>query len=289
MGALTSKKGEFSFRNWEQRAFKEYDDTSLLTTLKLRVEKIKTQRTRVLPIHHWMADRKRFSNLNQSMEYGILFYKIKKKFIGFQINRKVAIKAHMLKIYNAMLSKVLGINPVGFIEEIGIDAMNSIGLYPVYSDRLSIDRENLRKTYMQNHFFIDKAFANKNFMYFLNSPLNHRNELYFDFLTAKRVHTTKSNKTPNYYYTHFFEKKLENKDNLILLGDIKYDAPPFYAFMHQNQSTFDFYSFSASNSSLFKMNEFPLSENKITKISQGGLNLKNSLFILLNLLHIILI
>ncbi len=35
MGAWTSKKGEFSFRNWEQKAFKEYDDIVLATTLEI--------------------------------------------------------------------------------------------------------------------------------------------------------------------------------------------------------------------------------------------------------------
>jgi len=39
MGALTSKKGAFGFRNWEQKTFTENDDRTFLAALKYRVRK----------------------------------------------------------------------------------------------------------------------------------------------------------------------------------------------------------------------------------------------------------
>jgi len=79
MGALTSYKHSFSQRSWEPFTFLEIDDTNVLPE-RLRVEKLKTIRTRYLPVRHWMADLSRF---RQS------FFETS-HFFSFPLNKKLA-------------------------------------------------------------------------------------------------------------------------------------------------------------------------------------------------------
>ena len=231
MGALTSKKGAFSFRCWEQKTFKEYDDVNLLASLKVRVEKIKTQRTRILPIYHWMTNRKRFSSLNRLHEYGFLAHSILKNIFSFRIKKNISFKAHVLKVYSELLQ---GFSFLGGTTDAWPAKEDEI-CQPGEAERewwemqfynrdirepedydgnywMYIENDKKSHLYAYNYFFFDKALANKNLKYLLESPLLFRN--YFDLLSSKKNFTTKVVKAKNFYYTHYFEEKLDNVDNI---------------------------------------------------------------------------
>jgi hypothetical protein len=59
VGALTSKIKAFSFRTWEQRSFTETDDTESVS-FRLRIEKLKTKRVRILPLKYWISNKRRY-------------------------------------------------------------------------------------------------------------------------------------------------------------------------------------------------------------------------------------
>jgi hypothetical protein len=61
MGALTAKKKAFQTRPWESRSFVEIDETEI-SLFKIRVENLKNQRVRMLPIKYWISDIKRFQS-----------------------------------------------------------------------------------------------------------------------------------------------------------------------------------------------------------------------------------
>jgi len=59
MGALTAKKKAFQTRPWEPRSFVEIDESEI-SLFKIRIENLKNQRVRVLPIKYWISNIKRF-------------------------------------------------------------------------------------------------------------------------------------------------------------------------------------------------------------------------------------
>jgi hypothetical protein len=87
MGALTSKIKAFNFRVWEQRLFKEIDDTEAYLSL-IRVENLKIARSRVLPIRYWISNEKRFSNLVKVIKHSLLKYNIEYCFKPFILYEK---------------------------------------------------------------------------------------------------------------------------------------------------------------------------------------------------------
>jgi hypothetical protein len=58
MGALTAKKSAFTYRSWENKSFQEIDETEV-SLFRIRVEKLKNRRLRILPIKYWIANEKR--------------------------------------------------------------------------------------------------------------------------------------------------------------------------------------------------------------------------------------
>jgi hypothetical protein len=59
MGALTAKKSAFTYRSWENKSFQEIDETEV-SLFRIRIEKLKNRRIRVLPIKYWISNDKRY-------------------------------------------------------------------------------------------------------------------------------------------------------------------------------------------------------------------------------------
>ena len=75
MGALTAKKKAFQNRPWEPRSFVEIDDSEI-TIFKIRVEKLKNNRVRILPIKYWISDIERFKSEKKYGNINLLIFKL---------------------------------------------------------------------------------------------------------------------------------------------------------------------------------------------------------------------
>jgi hypothetical protein len=100
MGALTSKTKEFTYRAWEQKSSIELDDTEV-TLYKIRSEKLKSKRVRILPINYWISNQKRFS-IEQPLTHNVS--------VNFKELRYFKLDSHLCetKLTSYLISNIKG-------------------------------------------------------------------------------------------------------------------------------------------------------------------------------------
>jgi hypothetical protein len=236
MGALTSKTKQFAFRSWEQRSFKEIDDTEV-SLFRVRVEKLKNKRIRILPLRYWIADAKRYLKEKELIINPLMLFKeIKSFFLSkstLQEIKNIQYLASNTKVYNKIINK---------IENKKITTLNIF-----LGKKLSYNNYNSIITLKKNiNLYSDLLYKNKDNKFFTKIAENN--------------------------YNSTFEKQLNNKKELILLTNTRLDSPAFNSYLFQNADKYNYTSFSTFASN-FKKSEIPLTTSNLINSSIGKINL----------------
>jgi hypothetical protein len=236
MGALTSKTKQFAFRSWEQRSFKEIDDTEV-SLFRVRVEKLKNKRIRILPLRYWIADAKRYLQEKELIINPLMIFKEIKSFfisnLSLQEIKNIQYLTSNTKVYSKIINKI---------------ANKKIPTLNIFlAKKLSYKNYNSINTIKQNiNLYSDLLNINKNNKFFIRIAENN--------------------------YNSTFEKQLNNKKELILLTNTRLDSPAFNSYLFQNSEKYTYISFSTFASN-FKKSEIPLTTSTLIASTEGKINL----------------
>lgn len=241
MGALTSKQNPFGFRAWESQSYAEVNEAEILR-FRVRVERLKTNTIRVLPIAHWVADEKRMLPERIVQNYSKGVYSSLNNFYLTSLYVKEQ------RTYDLIL-----LNPKAYLNIISSVLKTEEPLHVITGRKLSYD----------NYCSIVSLQKRVNIFHYHNNTV-HSVDHFKD--------------SDEMLYNDRYVSILDKHHSFILLTNPRLDSPSFNSFLYQNLDTISISSFATFNSNYLK-EEYPLTTLNLIESIQGKIDLFGCLII----------